>query len=1421
MNYSGSWDLSWVEEPVQNMPTRSNDEDASPHDNRSNFEEIPPFANFDDFEDNNDDRSKELSLQESSSTSGRHRSSKKEVSFDSVAAADYKWAKEQASRIAKYEASIDNRKDKLIPRPKSGGLLRSGSLGNGNSQTHFHARNSFTSASSRSSENHIPRTRSMSPSPHSTRDSKENNRLKPRIVASKRSLSAPHDRPSEEDLKLEKYYAGKNFMFQTTNKLVTCRTIDISNRVAYERKNIVTPQDIYQMVTDDTNTGETVESRMNKISPSIQHAELLNAISKIKSIRQLCWSPLLNENADPFYGWEEDDDESDRVSLKDTSDRAKRKKRLLEEKRKRIAAKRGGKYKALDPKEYISSVLPDHEPQLTNIKRRLPRRSDVGFPNATKEEIELKQSEIAKEAKLEEVSPRLLILLSSDDVGTDPSISANKSQLPFASPALLDAKAVTKESVVRKTIRQHQNRKPQPDRFSFFAPPLDATPSSQLIWRARPFFDQPPGLRNTIVIPLDVKFEVGNIEPLVCSLSLYYLPPKGASEDESCRGKISEDFIFPSGDWKNLLREKGGEAIAEQMQIPFDEKSMNNRSKKAIFSYDPDDIATNSGSFDGEKHLFLLLQVHKVVHRGALNAYVDSTNASARKGFFSAGNKSQTLRGIARERSENAFKTFGAQFLTPFCFGIIPLLPQIPERNREQIRWPNGVNQSMNLFCHNDSLESENSFLDKLSMIAHQCQNNLDTITLENNEESEVQDNMGKSFGSSTISKFRRNKKHASGLMRTSSNPDLYHGLKIIAGKASFRNSLLGVDFSESLLRSPDVTNTNERSSKPLLLVDSSGDSAIMVNPEATDSREGKRSDLIRLKPSTTSAGYADSSEVRQVLYFPTGTKQLPPNYSPWASLNFLYLYPSSMKIVDKDSCEDLSKYDCYSVRIRLVKQVKKHSETSYAPEAAFYNPSLIGDPLVTAVYTKIPLFATMKRQPPKTSYGIPFRDEIKMKLPMILDASYYLQFTLYSLRIRSEVDDHGGLEQNFISESLIPLASISSKEPILGTKVVTVIPNGVHRIKLSPFQLHVQSKLMSNTHVSDPCTAVVLRDFPSQASHVAHSEIVSYVKMLSAASIQSVYEHFYPLLFLFLRECMSSRKFRFSCKTMCSIDTNELLLTLEYIRGICGIFDKVKKLCNTQHGSAKFMKEKLLKEVIDNFDENVFLIDNETDDPLNDDDSSVDFSDSDEQGAIKPQYNRVKFEKGLSRRNLAHYSNASKRRRKYVDKFYASLDNTSPLNRKAYGVTAIDRLKAETELYESEHILTELVDDEETIVTATTWQSHLHRAPTAYSSELSHGEKTSMGSTTTKAPYRLRKTLTPLERAKDVALRLNSVARNIMAPCITPTFLNENVSPSQKQRYGGIIDKLSKDTRVNVLRHSVSVKNVSSLSLSMLSHCK
>jgi hypothetical protein len=124
----------------------------------------------------------------------------------------------------------------------------------------------------------------------------------------------------------------------------------------------------------------------------------------LHSTRQICWSPAVSPEADPFHGWGDEDcsegeGTGDASSKKEggRDSRSRRRKMLLAKKRRESAAKRVGKYRRIDPIEYIKNTLPDHGPLLTNVRRRLPMRSDVGFPRATEEEIVLKQKEIGHE----------------------------------------------------------------------------------------------------------------------------------------------------------------------------------------------------------------------------------------------------------------------------------------------------------------------------------------------------------------------------------------------------------------------------------------------------------------------------------------------------------------------------------------------------------------------------------------------------------------------------------------------------------------------------------------------------------------------------------------------------------------------------------------------------------------------------------------------------------------------------------------------------------------------------------------------------------------------------------------------------------------------------------------------------------------
>ena len=61
----------------------------------------------------------------------------------------------------------------------------------------------------------------------------------------------------------------------------------------------------------------------------------------------------------------------------------------------------------------------------------------------------------------------------------------------------------------------------------------------------------------------------------------------------------------------------------------------------------------------------------------------------------------------------------------------------------------------------------------------------------------------------------------------------------------------------------------------------------------------------------------------------------------------------------------------------------------------------------------------------------------------------------------------------------MIPLSNKNTREQTSGTRVTTVIPNGVHQIQLGPYQLRLETRLASTIHVDDAAVATILRDYP------------------------------------------------------------------------------------------------------------------------------------------------------------------------------------------------------------------------------------------------------------------------------------------------------------------------------------------------------
>ena len=67
-------------------------------------------------------------------------------------------------------------------------------------------------------------------------------------------------------------------------------------------------------------------------------------------------------------------------------------------------------------------------------------------------------------------------------------------------------------------------------------------------------------------------------------------------------------------------------------------------------------------------------------------------------------------------------------------------------------------------------------------------------------------------------------------------------------------------------------------------------------------------------------------------------------------------------------------------------------------------------------------------------------RDEFKLRLPMIIDGTFFLQFTLIEIECGDDNESHSGTFR-VAAESSIPLSSSSVRDSTGGLKVATVLP--------------------------------------------------------------------------------------------------------------------------------------------------------------------------------------------------------------------------------------------------------------------------------------------------------------------------------------------------------------------------------------------
>ena len=798
--------------------------------------------------------------------------------------------------------------------------------------------------------------------------------------------------------------------------------------------------------------------------------------------------------------------------------------------------------------------------------------------------------------------------------------------------------------------------------------------------------------------------------------------------------------------------------------------------------------------------------------------------------------------GVAQARSSLTFDTFRTQFLMHLCFGVTPLFPQnvvdamtddaeggIYSLDAANLSWPNGAVKEVQLYAlpsiglsqeefvshvanvakeesgrglqrnrnrtPNESHDARNASTGDLSHTSEGTSDGVqDTISEDSSSsfplacassislahsKSESSLPSRKSFlkGSAGISALSTKRRADSGLSQ----------LEKIAGRATLFTSAVGNDFTQSMLNMPlellDSSSERGIHALPRLLVDVSGDCAIMMNPSASKVSSlpsaqafetgRRRSDLVRLPLSSAPAGYADASEVRQLLYLPTRQEKqydVDPPSSFRSCLNLLYVYPRLLCVAqDVDIKEPgylqlqgkqaKNEFISYSVRIQLVKssltlnKATGQMESSQVTLESFHNPApWAGPQMLQAIYTKTNDASKAKHvEHDLYNGGIAFRDEIKMRLPMVLDGSYFLHFTLFSVKFNDDFGGGGvargsGVSIDALAETTVPLSSSSNREPASGARVTTVIPNGCHRVRLGDYQLNIETRLVSSIHVCDPTLATVLRDFPyakdrsdasigdkfsefalvpsrsvlekSLGAEPAVDAGVSFRQLFAKSSENTILGYFPVLVYMHLCNLVNASTSPLNLSTLMTEEISSEQFTgselsakfaMENMNSLLEVLRKVKIKLGAKSTSFRSHKraDLFVKNFVDNFDETSLSRQkgrsNGSDELF---DGTLTEKSRSSSSLATPQKNRA------PQHDAGDYSDDSDdednvslvavRRRNDGLLRSSSAFNASaaPFSRVAFGASKTDRMRVEAELFHQSNQFTHLFDDDETVVT-------------------------------------------------------------------------------------------------------------------------
>ncbi len=539
------------------------------------------------------------------------------------------------------------------------------------------------------------------------------------------------------------------------------------------------------------------------------------------------------------------------------------------------------------------------------------------------------------------------------------------------------------------------------------------------------------------------------------------------------------------------------------------------------------------------------------------------------------------------------------------------------------------------------------------------------------------------------------------------------------------RISFLGGDFLQPLLSTPEhdhETTTNR------LLADVSGDFAVALDKQDSEppvSSVKKRSHLLRLPKATQPAGYFATAEFREVLYLPASSRyEYDRPLSYWSLVNLMFLYPRVLHITGST----LKHEEGVSVRIRACKIEGEHAVTI---ANSFYSSSSQAN-LLDEIYFDVTADSF------SSGNSVVLQDEYKLRLPASLDKRFVLQVLLLS----SSKEIQGEVQ--------VPLCSYSSTKSGK-IKALTLIPNGIHRLKLGDFQLQLESRLVSAVHVSDPSVAAWLRDCPQSYTESSDRSQAPVTKegqsdsVLSEASESAVIAHFMPLFY--------SHLWNF---TQGNVEPG-----LSQLSNFFELLDKSKQALG------KIRLPDFIKSVWDEYDE-VFMTNKE--EPIPDNETTDKFHTTQEDIVEDDNSNasRVPFR---SNKKGPVFGRLDKRRRETMRALGPS---GTPFSRTAFGASKTDRMRLEAELQLGSQgfALTPFFEDDETIATM---PSVLTDSRSFIDSSAGHSERFLLAGSSNrniiKTSFPVSTGLQSDNNENEFAARVKTVAKVILAPCVGPSF--------------------------------------------------